>query len=297
MSFQDKRITELDELTSPASGDYLPIVDVSDTAAGTTKKISFSTIGTNAVVSATNITSGTLPDARLSANVTVQGNSFNTASKLVQLDGSAKLPAVDGSQLTALTATNISSGTLADARLSANVTVQGNSFNAASKLVQLDGSSRYPALNGSQITNLSKTQVGLSSVPNVDCTDAGNITSGTLADARLSMNVSLKIKTVNPIAAAGTYPVAANANDAWFVTNHGSGIVNFLLSNTLIAGMEVKIFTNTNQSVSFATDTSVTAMYVGGSIAPSGIYVPAPAAGRTISIHCVGVGLVFISGI
>lgn len=35
-------------------------------------------------------------------DVTTQGNTFNTANKLVQLDASAKLPAVDGSQLTNL---------------------------------------------------------------------------------------------------------------------------------------------------------------------------------------------------
>jgi hypothetical protein len=51
---------------------------------------------------ASNISSGTLNDARLSANVTLQGNTFNAANKLVQLDASAKLPAVDGSQLTNL---------------------------------------------------------------------------------------------------------------------------------------------------------------------------------------------------
>lgn len=51
---------------------------------------------------ASNISSGTLSDIRLSANVTTQGNTFNTANKLVQLDASAKLPAVDGSQLTNL---------------------------------------------------------------------------------------------------------------------------------------------------------------------------------------------------
>ena len=49
-----------------------------------------------------NISSGTLSDSRLSANVTTQGNTFNTANKLVQLDASAKLPAVDGSNLTNL---------------------------------------------------------------------------------------------------------------------------------------------------------------------------------------------------
>ena len=229
MSFQDKRITELDELTSPASGDYLPIVDVSDTAAGTTKKISFSTIGANTLVNAANITSGTLADARLSANVTLQGNSFNAASKLVQLDGSAK----------------------------------------------------YPALNGSQITNL----------------DATNITSGTLTDARLSSNVSLKAKTVNAVSVGGSYPLANVANDTWYVTNHAAGTVTFVLANSLIAGTEIKIFTNTAQAVSFTTDTSVTAMYVGGSIAPSATYTPIAAAGKTISIHCVGTNLVFISGL
>lgn len=51
---------------------------------------------------ASNISSGTLNDARLSANVTLQGNTFNSASKLVQLDANAKLPAVDGSNLTNL---------------------------------------------------------------------------------------------------------------------------------------------------------------------------------------------------
>lgn len=297
MSFQDKKITELSELTGPATDDFFPIVDVSDGAAGTTKKISYANVGANAIINASNVTSGTLNDARLSANVTVQGNSFNAASKLVQLDGSAKLPAVDGSQLTALTATNITSGTLPDARLSTNVTVQGNSFNAASKLVQLDGSSRYPALDGSQITNLSKTQVGLSSVPNVDCTDATNITSGTLADARLSVNVSLKTKSVTPIGAAGAYPLTSAFNDTWYVTSHAAGIVSFVLANTLTPGTEIKIFTNTAQTISFTADSSVTAMYPGGSIAPGGTYTPVAAAGKTISVHCVGVGLVFITGL
>ena len=51
---------------------------------------------------ASNISSGTLSDSRLSANVTQQGNTFNTAEKLVKLDSSGRLPAIDGSQLTGL---------------------------------------------------------------------------------------------------------------------------------------------------------------------------------------------------
>ena len=51
---------------------------------------------------ASNIASGTLSDSRLSSAVTKQGNTFNGASQLVQLDASAKLPAIDGSNLTNL---------------------------------------------------------------------------------------------------------------------------------------------------------------------------------------------------
>ena len=107
--------------------------------------------------------------------MTLLGNSFNSASQLVQLDGSGDLPgldgsaltnlsagnltgslaALDGSALTSLNASNISSGTLSDGRLSTNVTLVGNSFNGASQLVQLDGSGNLPALNGAAITNLS----------------------------------------------------------------------------------------------------------------------------------------------
>lgn len=74
-----------------------------------------------------------------SENVTTQGNTFNGANNLVQLDGSGRLPAVNGSQLTALPA---------------NATTQGNTFNGANNLVRLDGSGRLPAVDGSQLTNI-----------------------------------------------------------------------------------------------------------------------------------------------
>lgn len=48
------------------------------------------------------ITSGTLSDSRLSSAVTKGWNTFNTANNLVQLDWTGKLPALDWSQLTGL---------------------------------------------------------------------------------------------------------------------------------------------------------------------------------------------------
>ena len=51
---------------------------------------------------ASNITSGIFSDARLSSNVTLQGNTFNGASQLLQLTAAGKLPAIDGSLVTGL---------------------------------------------------------------------------------------------------------------------------------------------------------------------------------------------------
>lgn len=46
--------------------------------------------------------------ANIPSNLTTQGNTFNGASQLVQLDSTGKLPAIDGSQLTNLPGGNIS---------------------------------------------------------------------------------------------------------------------------------------------------------------------------------------------
>lgn len=117
---------------------------------------------------ASNINTGTLADARLSGNVTLKGNTFNGANELVVLDGTGALPALSGANLTNLNASNIASGTLDNNRLNASVTLQGNTFNGANQLVQLNGSGVLPALSGINLTNL----------------NASNIASGTLAVAR-----------------------------------------------------------------------------------------------------------------
>ena len=117
-----------------------------------------------------------------------------TASKVVQLDGSAKLPAVDGSQLTNLpsapvTSVNSLTGavtvsgddiaadytasnyTAADANVNGHFsgidtklgTLGTSAFidvgTTASKVVQLDGSAKLPAVDGSQLTNLPSAPV------------------------------------------------------------------------------------------------------------------------------------------
>ncbi len=67
----------------------------------------------NLTISAT----GSVADGALSANVTLQGNTFNGINQLVKLNASGYLPALNGSLLTALNGTQITSGTIANARL------------------------------------------------------------------------------------------------------------------------------------------------------------------------------------
>lgn len=52
-------------------------------------------------------------------------------------------------------ADNITSGTLSSGRLDTDVTLQGNTFNGNSQLIQTTAVGKYPALDGSLITNIS----------------------------------------------------------------------------------------------------------------------------------------------
>src|SRR5690606_40375073 len=72
--------------------------------------------GANVISALNAATSATIDAARLSGTVTKQGNTFNAANQLVQLDATGRLPAVDGSQLTNITAppSGAASGDLTD---------------------------------------------------------------------------------------------------------------------------------------------------------------------------------------
>ena len=67
------------------------------------------------------------------------------ANNTIVLDGSSKIPAYDGSQVTALDADVFTTGTLATARIDVGTT--------AGKILQLDGSARMPAISGAYLTN------------------------------------------------------------------------------------------------------------------------------------------------
>jgi len=171
-------------------------------------------------LNATNISSGTLSDSRLSANVTIQGNTFNGANQLVQLNASSQLPALSGALLTNLNGSSITSGTVSDSRLSANVALLGASTNNftgttlqhggndvcdnSNNCNYLTGSAAngaYIQLQGAtpgtpQTGNLNITGTAIagnfsgngSALSNLN---ASNLASGSVADVRLSANVAL----------------------------------------------------------------------------------------------------------
>jgi len=185
----------------------------------------------------------TIDDARYGVNVTTQGNVFNAASQLVRMGADNKLPAVDGSNLSNITGSQVDSidadkinegmlkagvtaqhmadgsvdslaladdsivdadiksdaaiaysklaltgailnadidgmdaakltDTIDDARYGVNVTTQGNVFNAASQLVRMGADNKLPAVDGSNLSNITGSQV--------DSIDADKINEGML---------------------------------------------------------------------------------------------------------------------
>lgn len=145
-------------------------------------------------------------------------------------------------------ASNINSGVVADARLSGNVTLQGNVFNGANQLVQLTASGLLPTLDGSSLQNL----------------NAGNVGIGTLADARLSSNVALKNATntftgTNNFAgltATGIlqngYQVCDTSNNCGYATN--AQFANAILQGGNSFGAQMTIGTNDNQAFAINTN-------------------------------------------
>lgn len=95
----------------------------------------------------------------------------------------------NGSAISSLNASQLATGTVNDSRLSSNVTLQGNSFNGSSQLVQTTAGGLLPVLSGANLTNIDAAT--LQGNASSYYTNAGNLSSGTLSDGRLSSNVAL----------------------------------------------------------------------------------------------------------
>jgi hypothetical protein len=159
-------------------------------------------------------------------DLTIQGNVFNGVSQLVQLLADGKLPVLDGSNLTglptafladgavttakladgAVTTTKLADGGVTDAKVTLSAAaitsgkfgdsrvaistqaLSGGIYNLAGRLVQMGADGFLPALNGVNLTGLTKAQVGLGSVDNTS--DAAKPVS-TAQQTALNLKASL----------------------------------------------------------------------------------------------------------
>lgn len=160
------------------------------------------------------IASGKFSDGRVSISTGAFYGGFNGNDQLVRLDGTGKLPAVDGAALTNVAAASYSgavsasqlTGVLNDSRLAISTGAFPGGFNAADKLVQLDGSGR----------------LGVGGAPNSRLQVAGS--------------VSLPIKTI----AVSNSPYTVTENDSTILVNAAGGDVTVNLPSA--AGITGRIY-------------------------------------------------------
>ena len=149
-----------------------------------------------------------------SNTVTLQGNTFNAANKLVQLDGTAKLPAVDGSQLTNLPSFTPPNGLLKIASSISTTLQTVTDYLGNLSVLQLN-SRRVGILSDSSVTTQTSSVIQ-STTTNANLVIAPNGTGALIADipdgtatggnARGINSVDLQtVRTLNNQIAQGNY--------------------------------------------------------------------------------------------
>jgi hypothetical protein len=149
-------------------------------------------------INASNVTSGTLDNARTT------GNTANSASTIVLRDADGSFGANivtatfsgNGATLSAINASNISSGTIDNSRTTAA------SANGASTIVLRDSSGSFTA-NVGTFTSVSGNGVAISAI------NASNLTSGTIANARTTADSANGASTIVLRGASGEFAAGA----------------------------------------------------------------------------------------
>jgi hypothetical protein len=234
-----------------------------------------------------------------------------TALKVVQLDASAKLPAVDGSQLTnlpsapvtsvagktgavTLTASDISGlATVATTGAYSDLSGKPTLGTAAAldvgttalKVVQLDASAKLPAVDGSQLTNLPGGSLALDDLTDVTITTPADnqvlkYQSGTWINGSVSgtfptiqtvtTNTFLSALTANLIVRASNtisinLPAASSSTIGAFVIvkNNGTGTVTISRSgsDTIDGGLTAVISTQYESRTIYCVSSSAWEIY------------------------------------
>ncbi len=147
-------------------------------------------------LSASNLTSGTVPDARFPATLPAVSGTNLTNLPSANLTGA--LPAISGAALTSLNAANLGSGTIPDARFPATLPAASAANLTSIPAANITGT--LPAISGANLTDL----------------DAADLASGTIPDARFPATLpAASAANLTSIPAAnitGTLPAIDGSN-------------------------------------------------------------------------------------
>jgi hypothetical protein len=204
-------------------------------------------------INASNITSGTIGNAFTTAN------SSNGSSTIVLRDAGGAFAAGaitgtsftgDGSALTAINASAITTGTLDNARTTAS------SSNGANTIVLRDGNGSFTA-NVGTFTSISGNGVALTAI------NASNITSGTIDNARTTGNTANSANTLVLRDASGN-----------FASNEISGQEVIATNGLFVNSLTI--------SSSYSIPANSSAMSVGPVTVANGVSVTVPSGGRWV---------------
>jgi hypothetical protein len=160
------------------------------------------------------------------ANVTMQGNTFNGASQLVQLNASSQLPVASGVNLTSLNASNLGSGTVPTARL-------GTGTASSTTFLRGDGSWNTPSGGSGGTLDLAASNTASQSI-------------AAIATATITFNTTTTSPTIGSFNGT-TYTVGATGT--YLIQIALMGTSNAAMSPAIsVNGTAVRYGTGTNSS-------------------------------------------------
>lgn len=188
------------------------------------------------------------------SSITARGNTFNGANQLVLLDGSGFLPALNASALTNLDASDLATGTVADARLSSNVDLLDSTN---THTAQQSWSSASPS------TFTALTVSGLTASRCVETTTGGRLTvaSGVCGSGGGGDNLGSHIATMTVTANYGLITTTVTASSIT-VTQSGGTVLNIINNDNSDFGTHYGI----NSTVSGNLGSPITAYGISSSI-------------------------------